>query len=122
VFFTQRANLAPGASNENVKLYDARVGGGFPEASTACVGSGCQGVPPAPPIFATPSSVTFAGVGDFEAPPRKGRVVSERSTGGRAKKLSKALRACRRRSRQARAQCERQARKRYPRTTKRGKR
>ncbi|MGA9284667.1 MAG: fibronectin type III domain-containing protein [Solirubrobacteraceae bacterium] len=122
VFFTQRANLVPGAADENVKLYDARVGGGFPESSIACVGTGCQGVPPAPPIFATPSSVTFAGVGDFETSSQTGRVTSKRSAGGNAKKLSKALRACRKRSRRARAGCERKARKRYPRTAKRGKR
>ena len=35
-------------------------------AALACTGTGCQGVPPAPPIFATPSSVTFNGVGNFE--------------------------------------------------------
>jgi hypothetical protein len=66
VFFAQRASLTSQAVNETVKLYDARVGGGFPEPGLACTGTGCQGVPPAPPIFATPSSVTFAGVGNFE--------------------------------------------------------
>ncbi|MGA7704760.1 MAG: fibronectin type III domain-containing protein [Solirubrobacteraceae bacterium] len=66
VFFTQRASLTLQAVDETVKLYDARIGGGFPELGLACTGTGCQGVPPAPPIFATPSSVTFAGVGNFE--------------------------------------------------------
>ena len=33
-----------------------------------CTGTGCQGIPGAPPIFATPSSVTFEGVGNFAAP------------------------------------------------------
>jgi hypothetical protein len=70
VFFTSRGRLEPLARNENVAMYDARVNGGFPGLSLACTGSGCQGVPPAPPIFATPSSVTFDGVGNFEPAPR----------------------------------------------------
>jgi DNA-binding beta-propeller fold protein YncE len=69
VFFTQRVSLVPKAIDETVKLYDARVNGGFPETELACTGTGCQGVPPAPPIFATPASVTFAGVGNFEPAP-----------------------------------------------------
>jgi hypothetical protein len=68
VFFTSRAQLVPQAGGGEVELYDARVNGGFPQLSTACTGSGCQGVPPAPPIFATPASVTFAGAGNFAIP------------------------------------------------------
>ncbi len=68
VFFRTRAKLVPEARNENMALYDARVGGGFSETSTACTGTGCQGVPPSPPIFATPSSVTFNGTGNFQPP------------------------------------------------------
>jgi hypothetical protein len=75
VFFTSRAQLVPQDKNDRFDLFDARVGGGFPEVSLACTGSGCQGVPPAPPIFATPSSVTFSGVGNFPyaPPPRSGK-------------------------------------------------
>ena len=65
VFFTTREQLLPTASGESVKLYDARVNGGIPEFPLACTGTGCQGVPPASPIFATPASVTFGGVGNF---------------------------------------------------------
>ena len=68
VFFTTRAQLVPEDHNELVDLYDARVGGGFPHLATACAGTGCQGVPSTPPVFATPSSVTFNGVGNFSAP------------------------------------------------------
>ena len=46
-----------------------RVDGGFASVSSACTGSGCQGVPPAAPLFATPASVTFAGTGNFPPPP-----------------------------------------------------
>ncbi len=68
VFFTTRAQLVPEDHNELVDLYDARVGGGFPHLATACTGTGCQGAPPASPAFATPSSVTFNGVGNFPPP------------------------------------------------------
>ena len=69
-FFVTRNRLVAGDGNEKMDLYDARVGGGFVQTEHACTGSGCQGVPPAPPIFATPSSVTFSGVGNFESPPK----------------------------------------------------
>lgn len=68
VFFTSRAQLVAQDEDERMDLYDARVDGGFPRLSLACTGTGCQGVPPAPPVFATPSSATFAGVGNFESP------------------------------------------------------
>ena len=76
VFFTSREGFVP-QSRGRVVLYDARVGGGFPEVSIACTGTGCQGVPPAPPIFATPSSATFAGVGNF--PPQAKPAAKRRS-------------------------------------------
>jgi hypothetical protein len=65
VFFVARSRLVAQAGDENMALYDARVDGGFPTASLACTGTGCQGIPPAPPIFATPASVTYDGVGNF---------------------------------------------------------
>ena len=67
VFFITRDRLSPSDQDELYDLYDARVNGGFPEVTPpACTGTGCQGLPGAPPIFATPSSVTFAGVGNFD--------------------------------------------------------
>jgi hypothetical protein len=69
VFFITGTSLVPQDSG-SVDLYDARVGGGAPAllAPAACSGTGCQGVPGVPPIFATPSSETFDGVGNFTAP------------------------------------------------------
>lgn len=69
VFFSTREPLVSQDQNVLADLYDARVGGGFAEASLACTGTGCQGVPPPAPIFATPSSVTFNGVGNFASSP-----------------------------------------------------
>jgi hypothetical protein len=64
VFFTSRTQLSAEAGGDDTDLYDAHVGS-RPISSPACTGTGCQGVPPAPPIFATPSSVTFNGTGNF---------------------------------------------------------
>jgi hypothetical protein len=66
VFFVSRAQLVnEDLGNDNEVLYDARVGGVVAPVETSCSGTGCQGVPPAPPIFATPASVTFDGVGNY---------------------------------------------------------
>jgi hypothetical protein len=67
VFFTTREQLLPSDTDANVDVYDARVDGGTARQPSppACTGTGCQGVPGAPPIFATPPSVTFNGVGNF---------------------------------------------------------
>jgi hypothetical protein len=111
VFFIARADLVPQAGGEVTKLYDARVGGGFPETSLACSGTGCQGVPPAPPTFATPPSATFAGLGNF-LPGLSGKIKTAAQI--KAEKLAKALKACRtKHSARKRVACERQARKRY---------
>ncbi len=123
VFFTQRAALTATAVDEDVKLYDARVRGGFPEPALVCTGTGCQGVPPAPPVFATPSSATFNGVGNFEAPgPAKNVAPKKKAAKARAKQLVKALKACAREPRRRRVACRRQAHKRYGQASKKGKR
>jgi len=68
VFLMTREKLVEQDQGELYDVYDARVGAEVPPTPSACSGSGCQGVPEAPPVFATPSSVTFAGVGNFPAP------------------------------------------------------
>jgi hypothetical protein len=117
VFIVSRTELVPGDLYDSFDVYDARVHGVPAPVLPACSGTGCQGVPPAPPIFATPASVTFGGVGNFPAgsSPRTAIVGKSRPKAKpltRAQKLAKALRACRqkRRGRQA---CEAQARRRY---------
>lgn len=68
VFIVTRAKLLSRDDNELFDLYDVRVGGVEPVSTPVCTGTGCQGVPGAPPIFATPSSATFEGLGNFAAP------------------------------------------------------
>lgn len=112
VFFTHRGQLGQaGTTDEKMNVYDARVGGGFPQTSLACTGTGCQGVPPGPPSFATPASATFSGTGNFPPPtPPKPKTAAQI----RAERLAKALKSCRtKRNRHERAVCESRVRKRY---------
>jgi sugar lactone lactonase YvrE len=69
VFFITRAQLTAQDKNEYADLYDARVDGNRPISPSVCTGTGCQGIPPAPPIFSTPASVTFSGIGNFPPAP-----------------------------------------------------
>jgi hypothetical protein len=110
VFFTHRGQLAGiGAPDGHTALFDARAGGGVPVSSIACTGTGCQGVPPAPPAFASPPSATFAGGGNY----LPGHNVAKKQP-SLAELLAKALRACKqKKQKRKRAACERQARKRY---------
>jgi NHL repeat len=61
VFFTTEASLVP-QDPGSVDLYDARVGGGFPqpEVKVPCEGEACQSPPP-PPEFSAPASGSYQG-------------------------------------------------------------
>jgi hypothetical protein len=70
VFIITRAKLLAKDDNEKFDIYDVRVGGSEPVTAPICTGTGCQGPAAASPIFSTPASVTFEGVGNFApAPP-----------------------------------------------------
>jgi hypothetical protein len=90
VFFASREHLVAAHQGDDVALYDARVNGYQPVSPPACTGTGCQGTPPAQPIFATPASVTFAGVGNFlpGPPPTVVKSKTKRVKCSRGKKLS----------------------------------
>lgn len=112
VFFTHRGALAGQGRHEGkTELFDVRVDGGFPQTSTACTGSGCQGVPGATPSFATPASATFSGSGNYSPSPPPGH---KSQTKTRSLKLAHALRKCRQiHAAKKRRACERRARQRY---------
>jgi hypothetical protein len=113
VFIVHRGPLGgAGPRDDKFQLYDVRVGGGFAESSLGCTGTGCQGVPPAAPIFATPASVTFSGVGNFQ-PPEKAVPKPKAKPLTRAQKLAKALLTCRKKPKRNRIKCEQQARQKY---------
>jgi hypothetical protein len=72
VFFYSRSVLSPwshgaeGSIGEG-NIYDARIGGGVPPPAlrpVECEGDECS-APPSPPVDSTPSSFTFAGVGNL---------------------------------------------------------
>lgn len=104
VFFTTASALTRSGEGERLKVYDARVDGGFLEPSTACSGTGCQGAPPSLPIFATPASATFNGVGNFEpAPQGKPKSKPKAKPKTKPKKAARCIKGKRR----AQAQCRR---------------
>jgi hypothetical protein len=62
-------------------------------------------------VFEVPPTVTFAGVGNFPAPPKvnaKPKVIT------RAQKLAAALKACAKKPKKQRASCQKRAHARYP--------
>ncbi len=70
-FFTTREQLAGWDTDQSYDLYDARVGGGFPDpppAPPGCAGDACHGVPQAPPPVVALASPGYAGVGNWPAP------------------------------------------------------
>ena len=119
VFVVTRSQLTPEDGDEAFNVFDVRVDGRQPPSATACSETGCQGVPASPPTFATPASVTFAGVGNFPPPAAesskkaKAKAKSKKKPVTRAEKLARALKACRAKPEGKRAACERVARGRY---------
>ena len=67
VFIVTTANLDGTDEDGAYDVYDVRVGANRCRPP-ACTGTGCQGVPPAPPIFAAPPTLTFSGLGNLPAP------------------------------------------------------
>ena len=100
VFFGTHAQLVPQDTDQSGDLYDARIDGGFSAVTPPqCTGTGCQGVPAAPPIFSTPSSVTFEGIGNFapSSPPPmavkpKSKPVKSKCKRGSVKKHRRCIR------------------------------
>jgi Tol biopolymer transport system component len=104
-----------------LSVYDARVGGGFPEPSAppppcdataegSCLGSSTS----TPSVFGPPASATLSGAGNLVAPaPVVAKPVASKPL-TRAQKLAQALRACHKyKSKSKRLSCEKQARKNY---------
>jgi NHL repeat len=112
-FFVSRAKLTPSDGTEVDVLYDAREGGVRSPVPPQCSGTGCQGVPGAPPVFATPASVTFEGVGNFSPATTVAAKPPASKSLTRSEKLRAALRVCARERAKQRRLCEAHERKRY---------
>jgi hypothetical protein len=115
VYFATKAGLVAGDTDEAYDVYDARVGGGFPEPPppVPCGGT-CRsgGAPP------TLSAALTTALGP---PENTTRTTEESATHPskeekrptRAQRLAKALRACARQPKRKRAACAKRARKLY---------
>jgi hypothetical protein len=121
VFFLSAAQLSLEDIDTALDIYDAHACLSAPGCAPPALGSpppcatadSCRAAPtPQPGIFGEPASQSFSGPGNPtpEAPPAS-KAAPKPLT--RAQKLQRALAACKRQPKRKRAQCERQARKRY---------
>ena len=104
VFFVSRARLVGWDIDQAYDVYDARVGGGFPEpaADVGCSGDACQGSTPAGPELAGLGSRAFRGLGDLK-PRLHRRAAGKRCRRGRVKRRVRGKARCvKRRHRAAR--------------------
>ena len=132
-FFTTADQLVPGDTDTQIDVYDARVGGGFPEPPTAaeCAGSACQervNVGPSGQSVLTQTVTSEGAATSREATPKvavaSSRVAVEPKPKSltRAQELAKVLKRCRtERVRARREACEAQARRRYGSKVERGR-
>jgi hypothetical protein len=87
-FVTSDALVSQDREPGMVKVYDARVGGGFasPSPPPPCAGDECQGTPSPPLALPTPASITFTGPGNASSRPATAKVrilsTSVRGAGG----------------------------------------
>jgi hypothetical protein len=74
VFFTTRFQLVPEDNDSGGDFYDARIGGGMPEAvkPIECEGDACLNLLAAA-IDTTPASVSFSGPGEPSPPATKSK-------------------------------------------------
>jgi len=113
VYIATRDRLTGWDVDDRYDLYDARVGGGFPEpapASARCDGEACRGSLNGPPdAQGFGSSLLATGTGNALSVSQK---VSKSTS--KSQRLKRALRACKsKRSKGRRKKCEAVARKRF---------
>ncbi|HTA06634.1 MAG TPA: hypothetical protein VK774_09750 [Solirubrobacteraceae bacterium] len=118
VFFTTSQRLLGADATDGLSLYDARREGGFvePAQPAECGAGGCRTTSSAGPIVSpTPASLAFTGPGNIAAtnPTASAKTGKPRPL-TRKQRLSRALKACKRRAnKRRRAQCERLAERKY---------
>lgn len=99
VYFVTRQQLVGWDTDNAYDLYDARVGGGFPEPPSppaACSGDACQGQVLAPPPLAAVGSSAFAGAGNARAVLRRRKAPVRCKRGTVRRKLRGKVRCVRR--------------------------
>lgn len=113
VFIRSATKLLEGDEDNLTDIYDLHVGGGFAEGRGAppCEGEACQGLAAGTPTFATPSTASFSGPGNQQAP---AAATKPKSRLTRAQRLARALKACaKKKGKRRREACRRKARKRF---------
>ena len=72
-FFSTRSQLVGWDTNQNFDVYDARIGGGFPEPSAepACEAEACKPPPTAPPLVPSAATPGIQSSGNPVPPPKK---------------------------------------------------
>jgi hypothetical protein len=117
VFFSIVDPLVSQDSDQLSDVYDARAEGGFPApaGSAVCKGAECGGPLSGIPSLLPPGSATFSGPGNPPPPAMAPAVQVKRKAKqlSRPQKLSRALRACRRKPKRERPACVKRAHKRY---------
>lgn len=90
IFFTTGESLLKGDPGW-IDIYDARIGGGFPESSppVACKGEACQ-PPPHAPHAPTPASSTYVGPGNVKSNSTKPRKKQKKKKRQQKKRRQKA--------------------------------
>lgn len=70
VFFFTRERLVPADVDDNLDVYDARVGGGFGKAGSSrpCSGDACQPLPTPAPALSSPGTSSVSGQGNATPP------------------------------------------------------
>ncbi|HEY3759341.1 MAG TPA: hypothetical protein VGL37_06235 [Solirubrobacteraceae bacterium] len=111
VFIETRSQLTSEDQNENVDVYDVRANAPLPPVQPQCSGTGCQGVPAPPPVFATPSSVTYSGVGNFPPAPTAAGKAKKPKAKKQQKKHKRKAKKHKREAKKQRKGSRRQAKK-----------
>lgn len=129
LFFGTAQSLTRSDTDAAYDIYDARVGGGFPEPAEpapSCGGETCRtatGAAASP--FLMPASVSFTGAGNLAASATDATEKAKLHAAAvmRNQKFARALKACvRRRARRTRLKCERKVRAKYGRAARRASR
>jgi hypothetical protein len=120
VFFTTRDQLVRSDRDQLIDLYDAREGGGFATESEpapqGCRGEACQQQSSSTPsalVEPVPGSFTFVGSRNMIQPLPSAPVKPRAKALSRAQQRARALKACRKKPRKARASCEKSVRRQY---------
>jgi hypothetical protein len=108
VYFLTTQALVAADTDNGPSLYDARVEGGYPEATATepCEGEACRGAVGAP-------AVTSSATAAYRGPGNGATRAYEKRKAAKARRLAKALKACEKRPQRYRSRCRAKARRRF---------